>query len=97
MSATTFEDGGGAFTFAGDHRDEDVARGIARAALDATGRIDGLRGPGRRTGRDGPCRWRAGNGAGCGRPGRGDGSSPGFSRREGRATGEPSHGPDVEQ
>jgi citronellol/citronellal dehydrogenase len=34
--------GGRAFTFAGDHRDEDAVRGIVRGALDATGRIDGL-------------------------------------------------------
>src|ERR1051325_8828264 len=42
VRAEIADDGGRAFTFAGDHRDEDTARGIARAALDATGRIDGL-------------------------------------------------------
>src|SRR5512145_2890550 len=42
VRAEIADDDGRAFTFAGDHRDEDTARGIARAALDATGRIDGL-------------------------------------------------------
>jgi len=37
------EDAGGrAFVFPGDHRDEETVRGIVRATLEATGRIDGL-------------------------------------------------------